>query len=429
MRKKILLYITVSFFFFFTSSAQNDATITGKLKVLIDCSNTWCDMNFIRTEINLVDFMLDRIAADVHVLITSQNTGGGGNKYQLIFFGQNNFKNMQDTLRFNTGPNATDFEIRDILIKYLKLGLAPYVAKTAAAKDVTISFKKEGADADKKDSANKPVKDPWNYWVFRLGVDGNLNADAVYKEHRFSGNFSANRTTEELKINFSTYISTNKSIFEYDDNGTLQKITVNNHNYDISHYLIKSINSNWSWGYEVNYGQSSFSNNKGQVFFRTAIEYDIFPYKEVNTRFFTISYGPTLRNNRYYDTTIYEKTKETLFGHRADANLTFNQKWGTTSVGINYQNYFHDWKLFNLGMDLSTDVRITGGLSFYVYFYGALTRDQLYLPKGGATQQEILTRRRQIASGYTIYTSFGINYRFGSKVNNFVNPRFGGGNN
>ena len=427
MRKKILS-ACITFFFFSAAFAQNETTLNSKLKVFVDCSNTWCDMSFIRTEINIIDFMLDRLAADVHVLITEQRTGSGGSKYQLIFFGQNSFKNIQDTIRFDTGPNQTDFERRDMLIKYLKLGLAPYVAKTDAAKDVTISFKKEGADADKKDSASKTAKDPWNYWVFRVGVNGNFNADAVYKDNRFSGNFSANRTTEDLKVNFGSYVSTNRSIFEYDDNGTPQKIIVNNHNYDISHFLIKSINGHWSWGYEVNYNQSSFSNNKGQVFFRTAVEYDIFPYKEVNTRFFTISYGPTLRKNRYYDTTIYDKIKETLFGHRADANITFNQKWGTTSVGINYQNYFHNWKLFNLGMNAFTNVRITGGLSFNIYFYGALTRDQLYLPKGGATEQEILTRRRQIASGYSIYTSFGINYRFGSKVNNFVNPRFEGNN-
>lgn len=425
MRKIIFIFFSV---FILSAHSYSQTNGNAKLKVFIDCSNTGCDMTFIRSEINLVDFMLDRVAADVHVLITSQGTGGGGDKFQLIFFGQNNFRNMLDTLRFNLDPNATDFEERDLLIKYLKLGLAPYVAKTEQAKDVTISLKKDGADT-KSDSAVKPVKDPWNYWVYRIGVNGNFNADAVYKDNRYGADLSANRTTEELKINFSAWGSTNRSKFEYEDNGTIQKIIVNNHNYNFSHSLIKSINGNWSWGYEANYNQSTFSNNKGQLFFRTAVEYAIFPYKEVNTRFFTISYGPTIRKNSYYDTTIYDKTKETLFGHRADVSLTFNQKWGSSFIGINYQNYFHNWNLFNLGVNAYTNVRITGGLSFNFYFYGALTRDQLYLPKGGATEQEILTRRRQIASGYSIYASFGINYRFGSKVNNFVNPRFEGGNN
>lgn len=427
MRKGIITLL-VSLTHFFSAVAQNRPVIQDRLKVFIDCQSG-CDMTFIRSEINIVDFLLDRQAADVHVLITDQNTGGGGDEYQLIFFGQNQFRLLKDTLRFINDPNATDFEERDLLIKYLKLGLAPYIARTKMAGDIQIQMKTEKKDDDSAKSSSGITKDPWNYWVFRAGANGNINADAVYKDQRWGGNFSANRTTEDLKVNFSLYGSKNKSVFEYEENGVTQKIVVNNHNYQLSHYLVKSINSHWSYGYEANYYQNSFANMKGQIFVRAAVEYDIFPYKEVNNRFFTISYGFTGYNNHYYDTTIYNKTKETLFGQRADANISFNQKWGSSSIGINYRNYFHDWKLFNLGINASTNIRITGGLSFEIYLYGALTRDQINLPKGGATEQEILTRRRQIASGYSYYTSFGLSYRFGSKLNNFVNPRFEGGNN
>jgi len=48
-------------------------------------------MTFIRTEINIVDFMFDRLDADIHILINDQNTGGGGDKYQIIFLGKNQF--------------------------------------------------------------------------------------------------------------------------------------------------------------------------------------------------------------------------------------------------------------------------------------------------------------------------------------------------
>ncbi|HWR33541.1 MAG TPA: hypothetical protein VN451_08450 [Chitinophagaceae bacterium] len=146
--RKILIFIFAHLVFLQFTTAQNELKAIDRLKVFIDCSSTWCDMSFIRTEINIVDFMLDRTASDVHLLITSQNTGSGGDRYQIILFGQNRFKNLQDTVYFNTGPNQTGFEIRDILVKYLKLGLAPFVAKTEAAKDVTISFKR--AETDKK---------------------------------------------------------------------------------------------------------------------------------------------------------------------------------------------------------------------------------------------------------------------------------------
>jgi hypothetical protein len=431
-RKLNLIMIKTGLFLLFTcflSSrllAQEESKISGKLKVFIDCSNTWCDMTFIRSEINLVDYMLDRIAADVHLLITSQETGSGGEKYQLIFFGQNYFAGLKDTLHFSTDPNATDFEERDLLITYIKLGLTPFIAKTPAGKNIIINMKQpEDGKTEKRPLAQK---DPWNYWVFKIGANGGLNADANYKNLRYSGNLSASRVTDDIKINFSAYANKNKSSFEFDDgSGNITKFTVNNHSINLSHSIVKSINGHWSWGYEANFFQSTFSNYKHQVFARTGIEYNIYPYKEVNNKLFTISYSVGAMNNGYYDTTIYDKLRETLFNHRAEANLTFNQKWGSASAGISYQNYLNNFKFFNLGINTFINVRITGGLSFNIGAFGGLTRDQVFLPKGSATEQEVLTRRRQLASGYNYYTSFGINYRFGSKLNNFVNPRFEGG--
>ena len=115
-----------------------------------------------------------------------------------------------------------------------------------------------------------------------------------------------------------------------------------------------------------------------------------------------------------------------LFGHTLQARLSLNKKWGTVSSQVSYSNYLHDPSLNNLNMRLQMDVRITGGLSFSMYTSGGLVRDQVFLVKGKASEQDILTRRRQIASDYTIYSGVGISYRFGSILNNFVNPRLEG---
>ncbi|MGQ0738563.1 MAG: hypothetical protein ACT4OJ_05840 [Bacteroidota bacterium] len=423
MRKRIVLFLVASLSCF-SVSAQNNPVIQERLKVFIDC-HSGCDMTFIRSEINLVDFLLDRQAADVHVLITDQNTGGGGDEYQLIFFGQNQFAHMRDTIYFDNDANNTDFEERDLLVKYLKLGLAPYIARTKMAKDIQIQMKTDKKDADSKENSGTATKDPWNYWVFRVGANGSMNVDEVYKESRLSGNLSANRVTEETKIGFELHGGKNKSNFEYeDDNGNITSYINKNNNYEFSHYYVKSINPNWSWAYEANASRSTFSNNKFRGLFRTGIEYNIFPYKLVNTKSFTIRYIADVRRNNYIDTTLYDKTSETLFGHAVEGTLSVNQKWGTISFGTEYHNYFHNWKFFNLEVNIELDIRITGGLSFNMYSSAQLTRDQLYLPKEGATPQEVLTRRRQLASGYSFFTHFGINYRFGSKLNNFVNPRF-----
>ena len=73
----MIRYSLVLFFLLgvLTLTAQDNKP--QKLKVFIDCSSTFCDMMFIRTEINVVDFLLDRVASDVHVLITSLRNGSG----------------------------------------------------------------------------------------------------------------------------------------------------------------------------------------------------------------------------------------------------------------------------------------------------------------------------------------------------------------
>jgi hypothetical protein len=394
-----------------------------RLKVFIDCGSTWCDLQYIRSEINLVDFLLDNTAADVHVLITSQRTGSGGDQYQLIFFGQQHFKNQTDTLRFSIDPNATDFERRDLLLKYLKTGLIPYIGKTAAAKNIEINLKTTGMTMTET-APSTPAEDPWNAWVIQIGADGNMNADANYTNLYYSGNFSANRVTDQIKTGIGVNWGKNKSTYGYEANGSTQKYMVNNHNWRVNQYVVKSINTHWSWAYEIKYSQNTFSNLKGRAFLRVAAEYNIFPYKEVNNKLFTLSYGLTARKNNYFDTTIYNKTKETLFGQRATAYLSLNQKWGNSYAGISYHSYLNNWKFFNLGVDVYASVRITGGLSFFFLAFGGLTRDQVFLVKGNVTPEEVLAKRRQLASGYNYFTAIGVNYRFGSKLNNVVNPRF-----
>jgi len=134
-------------------------SVHKRLNVFIDCSNTWCDMTFIRSEITVVNFSLDRVAADIHVLISSTTAGGGGDKFQIIFYGQNRFSKSIDTLRFTISPTATNFERRDLIVKYIKFGLAPSVAKTLAVEEVSINMKSENPT----DQSNKTVTDKWNY--------------------------------------------------------------------------------------------------------------------------------------------------------------------------------------------------------------------------------------------------------------------------
>ena len=402
-----------------------------KLKIYLDCA-VGCDENYIKSEITFADFVLDRIAADVHLLITSQQNGSGGNRVQLIFFGQNEFKNRLDTLIYDQPPNATDVERRMQITQIIRLGILPFITRIPnsqlieVTKGVLTEVNKDTSIKSSQKSTSEETKVKWNYWVYQVGADATVNSDKNYKSSTISTSASANRTTNKLRTNFSLSNYRSNSSYKYENNGAITTYKVINKSYQLSHYLVASISRHWSFGYELSYRSSTFSNNKNRKYISSGFEYAIFPYSQVNTKSFTISYSLDVGRNNYYDTTIFNKISETLWGHKAQANFSLKQKWGYINSGITYRNYFTDWKLNNLSIDISINLRVTGGLFVYVYSSGGLIHDQVYLVKGIATIQEILTRRRQLASSYSFYSGAGLSVRFGSILNNFVNPRFSG---
>lgn len=410
-------------FFFVSFFAAAQQPVQPMLNVFLDCSRTPCDRTFIRTEIKVVNFVLDRLAADVHLLITSQRAGSGGQQYQLIFYGQNQFAGKADTLTFATTPIATAAEIRETMVHSIKAGLIPFLNRTPYASAFSIDMKNGGGAQTTPLSA---TRDKWNFWVFRVGANGEISGEQVYKNTRMSAEFSANRTTEEQKVEFYVYGSKRSSKYDYVANGSTTTIDVKNSDYGFFHNFVRAFNSHWSYGYQASLSNNTFSNFQRKIYINPAIEYDIFPYKEVNTRFFVIRYGLDLTSYRYYDTTIFNRLRQTLYGHRFSAALTFNQKWGTFNSGVYYRNFFYDWSVRSMGVNINLNVRITGGLSFQVFASGGILHDQIYLQKGGVTEQEVLTRRRQLASSFNYRTTFGLSYRFGSILNNFINPRFEG---
>jgi len=66
------------------------------------------------------------------------------------------------------------------------------------------------------------------------------------------------------------------------------------------------------------------------------------------------------------------------------------------------------------------------GLRFNLGGGASLIHDQINLPKGGATDEEILLKRKELETNYRYYFHMGLSYTFGSIYNNVVNPRFGG---
>jgi hypothetical protein len=101
------------------------------------------------------------------------------------------------------------------------------------------------------------------------------------------------------------------------------------------------------------------------------------------------------------------------------------QKWGSIDINSEYSNYFFDWSKNNLSIYGNIELRIAKGLSVNFGGGASIIHDQIGLVKSGATTEEILLRRKELATQFQYYTNFGIAYTFGSIYNNVVNPRFG----
>lgn len=156
-----------------------------------------------------------------------------------------------------------------------------------------------------------------------------------------------------------------------------------------------------------------------------ALEYDIFPYSESTRRQLRILYRAGYNYVTYVDSTIYDKTRETLWQQSLTAAYEVVQKWGSVNVTLSYSNYLHDLSKDNISLDGFIELRIAKGLSVSFGGGASIIHDQLALVKGGASTQEVLLRRKELATQYRYFTFFGFTYTFGSIYNNVVNPRFG----
>src|SRR5690606_21410457 len=83
--------------------------------VFLDCQTHGCDNTHIRNEIRFVNWMRDRVDADVHVMVTSQSTGGGGSRYIVSMTGTRRFMGDSIDIDFSTQQSTTSAEQRDML--------------------------------------------------------------------------------------------------------------------------------------------------------------------------------------------------------------------------------------------------------------------------------------------------------------------------
>jgi hypothetical protein len=407
----------------------DSATLQSQaIRVFLDCQGRirGCDRDFIVTEVNFVNWMRDRFDADVQILVSGLTNGGGGTENTITFIGRRAFEGMADTLILNTLPNDPDDRIRRELARVFKLGLTRYVAKSPIASRVQVAyFAPFGRPAQQQASA-ADLKDKWNLWTYTTNMNAFVRAEDRQQSVNASLSLSANRATEKWKMNFSLSGNLNEQRFEIPPTATRPAFTVTNEQrtYNATSLIVRSLSSHWSAGLKLGAGFSDFLNQDLALRAQPAIEYNLFPWTEQTRRQLTFLYNVGPNYYDYQRTTVFDRDNETRFSQQATASYVARQSWGSSNVSLDWLNYLHDFNRHALTLSGNVDLRLGRGFSLNIGGSAARINDQIYLPRAGNTEEEILLQRQALETGFRITTNIGIRYTFGSIYNTIVNQRF-----
>lgn len=415
----ICLVVLLWFCAAFSPAAAQDVGMEtpSRLALFLDCN--FCDETFIRQEMPYLDHVRDREVADVHVLVTREGTGSGGEARTIDVIGLGIFDGQNFSTVFNAPADATEDEVRTGFLRTLEAALVPYLMQTPIRDRLLVEI----APSEISNAGQTlPTEDPWNHWTIEVYADG--SADFESQQRSFDTRYGVyiSRVTEDWKLQFRPFFNYNYDRFERDE-GT---ITSTARRDGFTSYAVRSISPHWSVGAYGDILTSTFSNVDLRYRLMGAVEWSLYPYREANRRQLTVAYRLGTSHIAYRDTTIYNEIEQVLPQHLLNAGYEVVQPWGGIEIGMNASQYLHDLSRNSLQFDAEFEVRITRGLSVEIGGFLEIIHDQINLPKGNADLEDVLLRRRQLETNYEAGISFGFRYRFGSLLNNVVNPRFGG---
>lgn len=410
---------TLALFIFFTSFlfSQSDTPEFSKsdssdLKIFLNCRS--CDQDYIKQNLGMVEFVRDQKFADVNLLFRTQRNGSGGTSFEIDFLGQNTYKDMKDTLTFTSNGDATRNEVNGLIIRYIKIGLLRFWVKNGNEKKISVQINDTGS------KKNENARDPWNKWVFNVGINGFFYGQETSKESNMSYTASVKRVTKENKFYLQGRLNKGKSTFTYDSDTIVSKRKSNS----LQIYDVISIDNHWSAGVFSRFGESTYMNYSFYSSLKPAIEYNLFSYENSSKKQLTLSYKAGPIYNNYNEKTIFGKDNELLWEHDFMLGGSVEQKWGNISGEVSYSSFLHDFNLNEFNFNLGANLRIVKGLSFTIRGQYGITNNQINLDAGDLSLEELLLRQQQVSSGFNYFISTGISYSFGSIYNSIVNPRF-----
>ena len=389
----------------------------SRLRVFLDCDDGGCYDDYLREEIELVEYVRDRTDADVHLLVTRAATGARGSEYTLAFLGQGRFAATKRTLTVTTESSDSEDSIRRRLASAVTLGLLGFVAPDSLPAGLSVNAALSGGSP-----AGEPASDPWNRWLVSLNGNGEFEAEESTEQSEWGLNVGADRVTPDWKISIGAAFTQSGQSFDLDDG---EALSVKTRTRSLNGLVVRAAGEHWSFGGRTQVRSSTFDNTELDVEVAPAIEWNRFPYSMYTRRQLRLQYAAGGVFRRYYEETLLGKTEETRGGQEISATYEQREPWGTLEGRVEFSNYFPGLSTNRVSVEGEANLRIARGLSLSFEASASRIRDQLSLPRRDATPEEVLLRLRQLSSGFETRVEFGITYQFGSRFASIVNPRFG----
>ncbi len=388
---------------------------SAKLKIYLDCNQ--CFGDFLREEVDIVEYVRDPAEADVHLIVTSSDTGSGGIERTVALIGLGRFKGMEFKTRAISESGDTEDTQRQRLATAITIGLLNFLSIDGVKGGLTVDVEQTAQPGQAG-----PAADPWNFWVYSLQGSVSAAGEESTRQLDLSAEFGADRITDDWKITVGFEIEQSREDFDLDEEEPLR---AERNERDFDALVARSLNDHWSLGGRTSVDSSSFDNIAFRMFAAPAIEYNLFPYSQYTRRQLRFGYAIGPYYARYREETLYFTTSDQMTQQEATVTLDQREPWGSLQAELEFASFIPQPSRYRLQLEGDVNVRLARGLSLSIEGQTSRLRDQIYLPRRDATEEEVLLRLRRLLSGYEYSLQIGLTYTFGSIFNTIVNPRFG----
>lgn len=380
------------------------------IKLFVECN---CDKNYIRQEVKHIDHVRDQSLANVVVFIYDLPNGSGGKTYKLEFTGTSYFEGINKTLTFDSNANMTADDVRKRLTWRIGRGLLRYVIESDLENRVV--YKIKGQPKNKEII----IRDPWRNWIFEVYGQGKFSKESSRKKFDYKVGLESDKVTDKWRVRGDAQLSHANSKFIRND----EEFTSTRDRYWGAASIVRSISDHWSTGVFGNLSHDTYTNIDLALGFTPAIEYNIFPYSEVLKREIVFAYKIGYKYNNYIEKTIFNKNEESIWNHSFDIQIRYRQPWGNIYSRLVASSFLEDFSKNRIQNNNTVSVRVIKGFSVRFTSNLQYIQDQINLPAGDASLEDVLLQQKQIATNFNLGFSVGVSYTFGSAFNNIINTR------